>query len=150
MLSKNERKRIREEARRLYLSELSDKQSGRCVYCGIVPDIKTIDHIIPLISGGTNDKKNLVMACDKCNSRKSDYPLEICIFPKQKRLKGRIRKYKNNGERIPSSKNLLRWCDEEDIPLGKLAIHIIRRREIGNIKEVQEKRIAFAKARRKI
>lgn len=32
----------------------------------------TIDHVIPLVAGGTNDLTNLVLACDRCNSTKGD------------------------------------------------------------------------------
>ncbi len=42
---------------------------GGCAYCR---DGKgdTLDHILPLSKGGTNDKENLVMACRSCNSSK--------------------------------------------------------------------------------
>lgn len=35
--------------------------------------IFTIDHIIPIILGGTNDLTNLALACFHCNRRKSNY-----------------------------------------------------------------------------
>lgn len=31
----------------------------------------TIDHVIPLSKGGTNDEENLVTCCSRCNSKKS-------------------------------------------------------------------------------
>lgn len=36
-----------------------------CVYCG--DEAETVDHIIPLMKGGTDDPLNLVAACGKCN-----------------------------------------------------------------------------------
>lgn len=40
-----------------------------CFYCGkkLTRHNATIDHIIPLSRGGTNDKRNLVLCCQKCN-----------------------------------------------------------------------------------
>lgn len=42
---------------------------GGCVYCGSAEDL-TLDHILPLRLGGTNDDNNLASACRSCNSRK--------------------------------------------------------------------------------
>jgi hypothetical protein len=46
----------------------------RCVYCGGSPgrDNLEIDHLIPRSKGGSDDELNLVTACTKCNSGKSD------------------------------------------------------------------------------
>jgi hypothetical protein len=40
--------------------------------------ILEIDHIIPVVDGGTNDRANLVTACFDCNRGKSWVPLELC------------------------------------------------------------------------
>ena len=37
---------------------------------------KTIDHIMPLSRGGTNDIKNLQLACKRCNSMKSNMTMD--------------------------------------------------------------------------
>ena len=42
-----------------------------CVYCGST-DKPSIDHIIPIDKGGTQDHKNLIRACRSCNSAKND------------------------------------------------------------------------------
>lgn len=46
-----------------------------CTYCGS-PGTEdnglTIDHVIPLAMGGTNARENLVVACYRCNRKKSD------------------------------------------------------------------------------
>jgi hypothetical protein len=34
----------------------------------------TIDHVFPLVNGGDNDLRNLVLACYACNNRKGDMP----------------------------------------------------------------------------
>ena len=41
----------------------------RCVYCGSAGDL-TMDHIIPVVEGGTNHWKNYVPACLSCNMQR--------------------------------------------------------------------------------
>lgn len=52
------------------------KHTGRrpCRYCGdmITRKEATVDHIIPLSKGGSNDKANLVICCLRCNKKKGD------------------------------------------------------------------------------
>lgn len=45
----------------------------RCVHCGAT-DPLTIDHIIPIVAGGTDDLENLQTLCGPCNYRKGDRP----------------------------------------------------------------------------
>lgn len=45
------------------------RQEKPCVYCGRPAD--TIDHVLPLVRGGTNYEGNLAPACRRCNSSKS-------------------------------------------------------------------------------
>lgn len=45
-------------------------QNDPCSYCGTAGG--TIDHIIPVAKGGTNDWDNLTAACLSCNSKKHD------------------------------------------------------------------------------
>lgn len=51
-----------------------NKNKGRCAICGrFVPyDEFTVDHIIPLAKGGTNELHNLQCACKVCNLIKQD------------------------------------------------------------------------------
>lgn len=58
---------------------LSESQNHRCAHCGCltndIPDHRrqaTIEHIVPKLRGGTDNKYNLVMACSKCNSNRGD------------------------------------------------------------------------------
>jgi 5-methylcytosine-specific restriction endonuclease McrA len=46
-----------------------------CQYCGTVAKDLTIDHVIPKRLGGLTVWENLVTACRRCNTRKSDKPL---------------------------------------------------------------------------
>jgi 5-methylcytosine-specific restriction endonuclease McrA len=45
-------------------------QNLLCFYCQDFPT--TVDHVVPLIHGGTNYQDNLVPCCRPCNSSKSD------------------------------------------------------------------------------
>jgi len=45
-----------------------------CAYCNTNKS-NTIDHIIPLSKGGTNDLSNLIPVCINCNSKKRDKTL---------------------------------------------------------------------------
>lgn len=49
------------------------RDNHACQYCGgTAPDVRlTIDHVIPVALGGTDDPSNLVTACDACNSGKT-------------------------------------------------------------------------------
>lgn len=61
--------------------EVFRRDNHACRYCGsAAPDAKlTIDHVVPVVLGGTDDPSNLVTACIPCNSGKSssspDQPL---------------------------------------------------------------------------
>lgn len=65
-------------ARRAWLRQHLEKQSGRCHYCRIAmrrrlnePDRHpTIDHFIPLCEGGPDAFENTVAACAACNNAK--------------------------------------------------------------------------------
>jgi hypothetical protein len=45
------------------------KQRKVCIYCSALAN--TIDHVIPLVRGGTNHEGNLVPCCRQCNSAKA-------------------------------------------------------------------------------
>ncbi len=45
------------------------RQQKPCAYCGDHAD--TVDHVMPLVRGGTNYEGNLIPACRRCNSSKS-------------------------------------------------------------------------------
>jgi hypothetical protein len=49
-----------------------------CRYCGEQPPrVKlTIDHVIPVVEGGTSDDENLITACEACNGGKGRRLLE--------------------------------------------------------------------------
>jgi 5-methylcytosine-specific restriction endonuclease McrA len=49
--------------------DLCNKYNNRCAACG-KPAKLTVDHIVPLIQGGTNYIENIQPLCRSCNSRK--------------------------------------------------------------------------------
>jgi len=51
-----------------------EKSKGHCCLCGNFVDYEdyTIDHIMPLAKGGTNDISNLQCTCKVCNNIKTD------------------------------------------------------------------------------
>ena len=55
-------------------SEVYKESEGHCKLCGkfVNYDEFTIDHIIPLAKGGTNEINNLQCACEICNKIKTD------------------------------------------------------------------------------
>ncbi len=61
------------DPRRLITPELRqaiyEHDHYRCVKCGVSADL-TLDHIIPLSKGGTNDRDNLRTLCMPCNRSK--------------------------------------------------------------------------------
>ena len=50
--------------------DIFDRDGFKCTYCGISAKqgaVLHIDHIIPVVAGGTNKKTNLTTACEDCN-----------------------------------------------------------------------------------
>lgn len=49
-----------------------DRQKGKCYYCKVkVGKNYHVDHVIPLVRGGSDGPENLVIACSTCNQRKN-------------------------------------------------------------------------------
>ena len=61
-------KRRREERNRIAWD-----QDWKCHYCGreLYDATATIEHLVPLSQGGTNQRTNKVVACYKCNHARS-------------------------------------------------------------------------------
>ena len=51
------------------------RDANTCAYCGA--EAKHVDHIIPIVAGGTDDPENLTAACARCNLQKKDKPVSI-------------------------------------------------------------------------
>lgn len=62
------------------------RDGGMCLYClkdmhSADPRDVTLDHVTPRSSGGTDDPRNLVSCCRRCNCRKRDLPLNRFAGP---------------------------------------------------------------------
>jgi len=63
-----------------YISQLLADYNHQCVYCGSDKKL-TVDHLIPIVRGGSNDYNNLTLACLSCNSAKRDkMPLNFLCY----------------------------------------------------------------------
>ena len=67
-------KRERRKAQELRQSNWWKQQLGRglCYYCGerFNKELLTMDHVVPIARGGRSTKKNCVVSCKPCNSKK--------------------------------------------------------------------------------
>ena len=54
------------------------KNNGKCAICGkpVMYKKMTIDHIVPISQGGTNEFSNLQLACHSCNRLKNNFTEE--------------------------------------------------------------------------
>lgn len=61
--------------------EILRRDNHACKYCGATaPDAKlTVDHVVPVTLGGSDDPSNLVAACAGCNGGKSSIPADAAI-----------------------------------------------------------------------
>lgn len=54
-----------------------NKYNGKCAYCGVdLVNGWNVDHINPVVFGGTNDLENLNPSCRHCNNYKCHCDLE--------------------------------------------------------------------------
>lgn len=69
---KSDRRHIPKKIKERVLS----KFNGRCYLCGEFHKRLTIDHVIPVYKGGTDDESNLMPACFQCNNFKWIFTIE--------------------------------------------------------------------------
>ena len=72
--------------------EILRRDNYTCQYCGAkAPDVAlTVDHVVPVALGGTDDASNLVTACRPCNEGKAavapDSPIVATVDRRAKQL----------------------------------------------------------------
>lgn len=54
------------------IAEIFKHQRGKCAYCAIdlKRTVRHVDHIVPLVGGGANGRRNLQLLCQRCNQSK--------------------------------------------------------------------------------
>ena len=57
---------------RIYVEALLDRENHQCFYClrKITDENCELDHVIPLVGGGSNNYTNIVASCHRCNTIK--------------------------------------------------------------------------------
>ena len=80
-----------------YRSGLFKDQGGKCKYCGVSKRKANfqIDHIDPVVMGGSNDYENLQLLCPPCNQRKG--------IQSDAEFRARYKSLLPAGKRIPQS-----------------------------------------------
>ena len=58
---------------------MRNKSNWKCPYCYLDKNIDTsvADHIYPVNKGGLSTPQNIVLICNKCNSKKSNKTLRV-------------------------------------------------------------------------
>jgi 5-methylcytosine-specific restriction endonuclease McrA len=78
--------------------DIIKKQNNLCFWCSIQLKEIHIDHYIPLFSGGSNDKSNLVASCPKCNQSKGrKMPHEFIAYQQQNNERQRLQNQTGNS-----------------------------------------------------
>ena len=52
-------------------AEVYERDDNKCVECGATERL-TIDHIVPISKGGSNETENLQTMCEPCNGKKGN------------------------------------------------------------------------------
>lgn len=56
--------------------DVKEQFLGYCPYCWEKIGVGTIEHVLPVSRGGTNDRNNLAWVCQTCNGQKNDKTLK--------------------------------------------------------------------------
>jgi len=70
-LRRKRRSQFQGKRAQLMLAVIAREGVAECKRCGSQDDL-TLDHIVPLSKGGSDDPKNLQLLCQSCNSSKGD------------------------------------------------------------------------------
>jgi len=113
-----------------FKQEIWEKSDGRCCKCGCSFNEKgkmfTIEHVIPLSKGGTNDKDNVIGLCKQCNLEKGEMVVTKSLGKYYKYLNTEqlalLETYVENYVNNSSLLNFNTWLssDIEEITLGKI------------------------------
>lgn len=112
-----------------------------CQYCGkSAPDVELeIDHVVPVARGGGNDKANLIVACDVCNSGKKakliQYDKNLPYWQYHEEMPAEQREF-IQGIRLTLC-NQIRTCHEPNYTYFAKWLHLC----LCDIKSIEEIRV---------
>ena len=89
---------------------LLEKWGRECAYCGKKDVPLQIEHIHPKSKGGSNRASNLCLACEKCNQKKGNKPVEEFLKKKPdllKKIKSKAKKPLLDAAAVNSTRNKL-------------------------------------------
>ena len=87
---------------------LLEKWHRTCAYCGKTDVPLQVEHIHPKSRGGSDRVSNLTLACEPCNRRKGDRPVEVFLKKKPEVLE-RIRRQAKAPLSDATAVNATRW-----------------------------------------
>ncbi|MEO1374581.1 MAG: RNA-guided endonuclease IscB [Cyanobacteria bacterium J06635_10] len=89
---------------------LLEKWGRECTYCGKKDVPLQIEHIHPKSKGGSNRVSNLCLACEKCNQKKGNKPVEEFLKKKPdllKKIKSKAKKPLLDAAAVNATRNKL-------------------------------------------
>lgn len=87
---------------------LLEKFSRKCAYCDKIGVSLQIEHIHPKSKGGSNRLSNLTLACEKCNQKKGNKPVEEFLEKDSTRLE-KIKTQAKQPLTDAAAMNATRW-----------------------------------------
>ncbi len=87
---------------------LLEKWNRECAYCNINQVPLEIEHIVPKSKGGSNRVSNLTLACNSCNQKKGNHPIEVFLGKKPELLQ-KITSKAKKPLKDAASVNATRW-----------------------------------------
>ena len=87
---------------------LLEKYDRTCAYCDKTDVRLQIEHIVPRSKGGTDRVSNLTLACERCNQRKGNRPVEDFLKRDQDRLV-KVLRDANRPLKDATAVNATRW-----------------------------------------
>ncbi|MGB3651597.1 MAG: RNA-guided endonuclease IscB [Rivularia sp. (in: cyanobacteria)] len=101
---------------------LLEKWNRKCAYCGAYNIPLQIEHIHPKSKGGSDRVSNLTIACEKCNQKKGNKPVEQFLSNKQDLLKTILQQAKKplrDAAAVNSTRNKIVEVLENILPVSK-------------------------------
>lgn len=59
--------------------KILNRDNFTCRYCGARNPLMSVDHVVAVTKGGTDEESNLVAACQSCNAKKNNKPLKVFL-----------------------------------------------------------------------